>query len=228
MNRGKRYSKMKEMVDSKKLYPLDEALMLIKNMPHAKFDETVDLNLRLTTEKQKEVFRTTISFPHQFGTARRVLVFAKGEKVKEAQESGADFVGAEDMAEKITGGWVDFDVVLATPETMSVVTKLGRILGPRGLMPNPKNETVTSDLPRIIKEVKGGRREIKMNESGVVQVSIGKCSHSFEQLKENSRVVFDALVKFKPLSEVRSIILASTMGPKIKIDPRSISRAYEE
>ena len=228
MNRGKRYSKMKEMVDSKKLYPLDEALMVIKNMPHAKFDETVDLNLRLTTEKQKEVFRTTISFPHQFGTARRVLVFAKGEKVKEAQESGADFVGAEDMAEKITGGWVDFDVVLATPETMPVVTKLGRILGPRGLMPNPKNETVTSDLPRIIKEVKGGRREIKMNESGVVQVSIGKCSHSFEQLKENLRVVFDALVKFKPLSEVRSIILASTMGPKIKIDPRSISRAYEE
>ncbi|OIN97499.1 50S ribosomal protein L1 [Candidatus Desantisbacteria bacterium CG1_02_38_46] len=222
MKRGKRYRKIKEMVDSKKLYPFDEALGLTKDMPHVKFDETVDLSLRLVTGKQKEVLRTTISFPHQFGSLKKILVFAKGEKVKEAQESGADFVGAEDLAEKITGGWVDFDVVLATPETMPIVTKLGRILGPKGLMPNPKNETVTSDLPRIIKEIKGGRREIKMDEAGIIQVSIGKRSHSPEQLKENSKVVFDAIMKLKPLAEFKSIILTSTMGPRIKIEPRSM------
>jgi len=222
MNRGKRYRKMKEMVDSKKFYSLDEALKLIKDMPHAKFDETIDLNLRLVTGKQKETLKATVSLPHQFGSTKRILVFAKGEKVKEAKESGADFIGAEDLAEKISGGWADFDVVIATPETMPIVTKLGRILGPKGLMPNPKNETVTSDLPRVIKEIKGGRREIEMKETGVIQVSIGKCSHSFEQLKENFKVIFDAITKFKSLAELKSIVCNSTMGPRIKIDPRSI------
>jgi large subunit ribosomal protein L1 len=222
MDRGKRYKKMKEMVDSKKLYPFGEALELIKNMPHAKFDETVDLNLRLVVGKQKEGFRITALFPHKFGSTKRIVVFAKGEKVKEAQDAGADFVGAEDLAAKITGGWVDFDVVLATPETMPIVTKLGRVLGPKGLMPNPKNETVTSDLPRTIKEIQGGRKEIKMDEGGTIQISIGKCSHSVEQIKENSGVVFDTIVKFKPLTEFRSIVLSSSMGPRIKIDPRSV------
>jgi len=222
MKRGKRYKKTKEMVDSKKLYTLDEALELIKNIPHAKFDETVDLNLRLSTGKQKETFKTTVLLPHQFGTTSKILVFAKGEKVKEAQEAGADFVGAEDLAQKITGGWFDFDVVLATQETMPIVTKLGRILGPKGLMPNPKNETVTSDLSRVIKEVKGGRKEIKMDEAGVIQVSVGKCSHLFEQLQENCRIVLDAIIKFKPVTEFKKVLLTTTMGPKIKIDPKSI------
>lgn len=222
MDRSKRYRKMKEMVDPKKLYTLDEAFQLIKEMPHAKFDETVDLTLRLVTGKQKETLKTIILFPHQFGSTKRVVVFTKGEKSKEAEESGADFVGAEDLAEKITGGWVDFDAVVATPDTMPIVTKLGRILGPRGLMPNPKNETVTTDLSRVIKEIKGGRKEIKIEESGTIQISIGKCSHSLEQLKENCKVVLETIIKLKPLAEFKSTILTSTMSPGIKIDTRSI------
>jgi large subunit ribosomal protein L1 len=222
MSVNKRYNKMKEMVDQNKLYILDEAFQLIKDMPHAKFDETVDLNLRLVTGKQKETFRATILFPHQFGSTKRVIVFTKGEKSKEAEESGADFVGAEDLAEKIAGGWVDFDAVIATPDTMPIVTKLGRILGPRGLMPNPKNETVTTDLSRVIKEIKGGRKEIKIDETGTIQISIGKLSHSLEQLKENYKVVIDAIIKLKPLVEFKSMVLSSTMSPGIKIDTRSI------
>lgn len=222
MKRGKRYRKIKEMVDSKKLYSFDEGLKLIKEMPHVKFDETVDLNIRLVTGKQKEVARMTVSFPHQFGETKKVLVFTKGEKVKEAQEAGADFIGAEDLAEKITGGWLDFDVVMATPDAMSIVTKLGRILGPKGLMPNPKNETVTSDLSRVIKEVKSGRREVKIDETGVIQVSVGKCSHAIEQLMDNSKVVLDAIIKSRPMAEFKSIILTSSMGPAIKIDPKSV------
>lgn len=222
MKRGKRYKKIKEMVDPKKLYTIEEALKLVKDMTHAKFDETIDLNLRFRVGKQKETFRATVLFPHKFGNTKKVLVFTKGEKVKEAQEAGADFIGAEDFAEKITSGWSDFDVVLATPDTMPVVTKLGRILGPRGLMPNPKNETVTTDLSRMIKEIKSGRRETKMDEAGVIQVSIGKCSYSLEQLKENLWAVFSAVLKFKPVTELGNVIIASTMGPCVKIDPKSI------
>lgn len=222
MKRSKRYRKIKEMIDSKKLYFFDEALRLIKDMPHIDFDETVDLNLRIKTGKQKEVFRTSISFPHQFGSSKKILVFAKGEKVKEAEAAGADFVGAENLAEKIAGGWIDFDVVIATPDMMPIVTKLGRILGPKGLMPNPKNETITTNLSAVIKEIKGGRREIKMDENGVVQISIGKCSHTIEQLQENFNAVFETMMKAKPITEFKRIIVTSTMGPAIKIDPRSI------
>lgn len=222
MAKVKRYQQARQMVNPEKLYTLDEALALVADMPKSKFDETIDLNILLVTGKQKETFKTTVSFPHSFGATKRILVFSKGEKVKEARDAGADFVGAEDMVEKISSGWMDFDIVVATPETMPMVSKLGKLLGPKGLMPNPKNETVTTDLTRVIKEIKAGRKEFGMAENGVIQVSVGKKSHAAQQLKENIDIIFNAIVKMKPSSEFKNIAISSTMSPSVKVDPKSI------
>jgi len=225
--RSKKYIKAAGMVDRSKLYTLDEALSLLKNFPSTRFDETVDLVIKLGMSG-KEVLRTTVVLPHQTGSSRKkILVFAKGEKVKEAQSAGADFVGAEDLAEKINSGWLDFDVAIATPEAMPVVVKLARILGPRGLMPNPRNETVTSDVSGVIKEIRSGRKEIKSDQHGIIQLGVAKISHSIQQIKENCVEVFKSILKVKPYVEFRSITLSSTMGPGIKIDPRSIKIVKE-
>jgi len=223
MRRSKRYKKSRELVDRVKLYPLEEALAILKSFPPAKFDETVELSIRLGSLAAKEVVRTTVILPHQYGSSKKkILVFVKGEKTKEAKDAGADYVGAEDLSEKILGGWLDFDVAIATPETMSIVAKLARILGPRGLMPNPKNETVTSDITRVIKEIRGGRNEIKSDENGIVRTGVAKVSQPIQQVRENCTAIFEGILKAKQLVKFSTIVVATTMGPGVKVDPSSL------
>lgn len=225
MKRGKAYKEASSKVDKHKLYDPLEAIELLKEVSTAKFDETVEMHIRLGVDPRhaEQQVRGTVSLPHGTGKTRRVLVFAKGEKIKEAEDAGADYVGGEELVEKIQGGWFDFEVAVATPDMMSVVGKLGKILGPRGVMPNPKAGTVTFDIERTVTELKAGRIEYRTDRFAIIHVPIGKVSFEAEKLKENLDVLADALVKAKPAAAkgqyMRSATICSTMGPGIKINP---------
>jgi large subunit ribosomal protein L1 len=226
---GKKTKAALEKIEPGKEYSLGEAVGLVKKMAYAKFDETVDLafNLGVDPRKSDQMVRGTVVLPHGSGKAVRVLVFAKGEKEKEARDAGADFVGAEDLVEKITKGWLDFDKVVATPDIMGVVGKLGKVLGPRGLMPNPKLGTVTFDVGKAVKEIKAGKVEYRAEKAGVVQVPIGKVSFDEQKLIENAKAIIDSVNKAKPSTSkgkyVKKLSISSTMGPGLKVDPSSVS-----
>lgn len=225
MKRGKSYQDAIKQIDAENLYDPQEALQKVKELSRAKFDETIEVHIKLGVDPRHadQQVRGTVSLPHGTGKTRRVLVFAKGDKAKEAEQAGADVVGAEELQEKIQGGWLDFDVAVATPDMMSVVGRLGKILGPRGLMPNPKSGTVTFDIARTIKELKAGRIEYRVDKTSIVHVPIGKASFTLEALEDNFNTFADALIKARPAAAkgqyMRSISVCSTMGPGIRINP---------
>jgi large subunit ribosomal protein L1 len=222
---NKRYDETSKLVDKDKLYPLNEAVELVKKSAKAKFDETVELHIRLSIDPKKsdQIVRGTISLPHGIGKSRKVVVVAKGEKIKEAEAAGADEAGTEDLIEKISKGWLDFDVLIATPDTMKDLSKLGKVLGPKGLMPNPKAGTVTFDLAKTVKEIKLGRVEYKNDSYGIIHSAAGKASFSQEKLVENIKSLILAVIRSKPATSkgqyLKSISISSTMGPGIKLDP---------
>ena len=231
---GKLYAKAVEQIDQSKEYPVEEAVELARKIANAKFDETVELAVRLGVNPKHadQMVRGAVVLPHGTGKQVRVLVFAKGEKEREAREAGADFVGAEDMVEKIQGGWLDFDTAVATPDLMGQVGRLGKILGPRGLMPNPKVGTVTFDVTRAVREVKAGKVEFKVDKAGNVHVPVGKKSFPAESLAANANAVLEALVKAKPSGAkgqyLRSITVATTMGPGIPVDVQRVANLYKK
>jgi len=227
---GKKLRTAQDKVEIGKEYSLEDALKRAKEATYTKFDETVDLavNLGIDPRKSEQMVRGTVVLPHGIGKKVRVLVFAKGEKEKEALEAGADFVGAEDLVDKISKGWLDFDKSVATPDVMGVVGKLGKILGPRGLMPNPKLGTVTFDIARTVKEIKAGKVEYKAEKAGIVHVPIGKVSFDTEKLLENARTVINSIIKAKPATSkgkyLKKIAISSTMGPGIAVDIASLGK----
>ena len=226
---GKKIETANEKIEKGKEYLLQEAIEKVKELSYTKFDETVDLafNLGVDPRKSDQMVRGTVVLPHGTGKTLRVLVFAKGEKEKEARDAGADFVGAEDMVEKITKGWLDFDKVVATPDIMGVVGRLGKVLGPRGLMPNPKLGTVTFDVAKAVKDIKAGKVEYKTEKAGVVHVPIGKVSFDAQKLLENAKAIVESVSKAKPSTSkgkyLKGIHISSTMGPSIKVDVNSVT-----
>ncbi len=222
---GKRYITAAKQVEARRLYGPEDAVRLVKATATAKFDETVEAHIRLGVDPKQadQQVRGTVVLPHGTGKSVRVLVFAKGEKAKEAEAAGADIVGAEDLVEKIQGGWLDFDVAVATPDVMSLVGRLGRILGPRGLMPNPKAGTVTFDLARAVREIKAGKIEFRLDKTGIIHVPIGKARFSEAQLLENLGALLEAIIRARPAAAkgqyIRSLTLSSTMGPGVRVDP---------
>jgi large subunit ribosomal protein L1 len=231
---AKLYAKAMEQVDPTKEYAVEEAVELARKVAYAKFDETVELAVHLGVNPKyaDQMVRGAVVLPHGTGKQVRVLVFAKGEKEREARDAGADFVGAEDMVEKIQGGWLDFDTAIATPDLMGQVGRLGKILGPRGLMPNPKVGTVTFDIARAVREVKAGKVEFKVDKAGNVHVPIGKKSFPEERLIENANAVLEALVRAKPAAAkgqyLRSITVSTTMGPGISVDVQRVANLYKK
>jgi len=226
-NRGKKYQGSAKLIDRSKLYEPAEAVKLIGEIAQARFDETVEAHIRLGVDPRRsdQQVRGAVVLPYGTGKTKRVLVFAKGEKAHEAEEAGADYVGAEDLAEKIRGGWMDFDITVATPDMMATVGKLGKILGPRGLMPNPKTGTVTFDVAKAIAEIKAGKVEYRVDKTGIVHVPIGKASFGEEKLMANLAVLMDAVVKARPAAAkgayLKSISIAATMSPGVFISPQS-------
>ena len=224
---GKRYLESQKLFDVERKYNPTDALDSVSKFKKAKFDETVDISIRLGVDPKQadQIVRGSVSLPHGTGKTVRVLVLAKGEKDKEGRDAGADHVGAEDMIEKIQKGWLEFDRVIATPDFMGAVGKLGAILGPRGLMPNPKMGTVTFEVAKAVKEVKGGRVDYRTDKAGVVHAILGKASFGAGKLKENMDVLMDAIVKAKPATSkgvyVRSVTVSTTMGPGIGVDTTS-------
>lgn len=222
--RGKRYEDAAKLVERRRLYEPEEAIRLVKATARAKFDETVEAALRLSVDPKHadQVVRGTVVLPHGTGRPVRVLVFAKGDKAKEAEAAGADYVGAEDLIQKIQGGWTEFDVAVATPDLMGQVGRLGRILGPRGLMPNPKAGTVTFDVGRAVREIKAGKIEFRVDKGGIVHAPIGKASFSEQALLENFAALVDAVVRARPPAAkgqyIRTIALSCTMGPAVRVD----------
>jgi large subunit ribosomal protein L1 len=220
---GKKFRAAAEKVEQRP-YQLDEAFGLLKQIAFAKFNETVELSMRLGVDPKHadQMVRGTTLLPHGTGQTKRVLVIAQGEKVKEAQDAGADMVGGDDMVEKIQGGWVDFDAVIATPDMMRSVGKLGKVLGPRGLMPNPKTGTVTFDVAKAIQEIKAGKVEFRVDKTAIVHVPVGKISFSADQLRDNASAIINAVRKAKPPAAkgkyVQSIYISSTMSPSLQID----------
>jgi large subunit ribosomal protein L1 len=223
-DRGKKYKAALEKVDRSKRYPLEDSVALIKETAHAKFDETVEMAVRLGVDPRQadQNVRGTVTLPHGMGKTVRVLAFAKGDKEKEAQEAGADYVGSDDLIKKISEGWFDFDKAVATPDMMGVVGRIGKLLGPRGLMPNPRTGTVTQDIGKAVKEIKAGKLEFRVDKAGIVHVPVGKASFSPEQLADNAKAVLSSLLRAKPASAkgnyVRGVTLSTTMGPGIKLD----------
>src|SRR6476619_134060 len=229
---SKRYRKALEVVDGKKSYPLKSAVEVLIKFPKAKFNETVDLAFRLGVDPKQsdQMVRGTVPLPHGSGKTVKVLVFAKnGASADAARAAGAEFVGFDDLIKKCNEGWSDFDVAIATPDAMSEVRKLGKVLGPRGLMPNPKTGTVTDDTAKAVKEVKAGRVEFKVDKGGNVAVPVGKRSFTAEQIVENARAVIEAVVKARPSSVkgtfVESCTLSATMSPPIRLDIREFAHA---
>jgi large subunit ribosomal protein L1 len=226
--KGKTYLESKKKVESGKRYPLKEAIELVVTTSRGKFDETVDGAIRLGVNPAHadQMVRGSVVLPHGLGKSVRVLVFAKGEKEKEALEAGADIVGADDIIEKIKTGWLDFDRVVATPDMMGSVGKLGKILGPRGLMPNPKVGTVTFDVTKAVQELKAGKVEFRVEKAGIVHSPLGKVSFGPEKLQENTLALIETIVKLKPASSkgtyLKSISVSTTMGPGVKIDPLDV------
>lgn len=228
MSTGKKYSEFRKKVDSRTAYDLDEAVKLLKENAYAKFDETVELAVRLGVDPKKadQMIRGTVVLPHGTGKKVRVLVFTKGEKVTEAEEAGADYVGLEEYVDKVQGGWFDFDVVVASPDVMGMVGKLGKVLGPRGLMPNPKSGTVTMDVGKAVSDIKKGKISYRVDKVGNVHVGIGKVSFSESQIKENLLAFMDAIVRARPAAAkgqyLRNVSVSSTMGVGIKLNPSGL------
>lgn len=226
---SKRYKKALELVDAKKAYPLKSAVEILSKFPKAKFNETIDLAFRLGVDPKQsdQMVRGTVPLPHGSGKTIRVLVFAKGAAAEAAKGAGAEYVGFEDMIAKCNGGWNDFDVAVATPEAMSEVRKLGKVLGPRGLMPNPKTGTVTDDTAKAVKEVKAGRVEFKVDKTGNIHVAVGKASFTPQQIEENARAVLDAVHKAKPSGVkgvyVHTCTLSATMSPAVRLDVKELA-----
>ncbi len=221
--KGKKYTEALSKVEKAKQYPLTEAVELVKSISFEKFDATVELafNLNLDPRKAEQNLRGALVLPHGTGKTKRVLVFAKGEKAKEAQEAGADFVGDDDMVEKIKGGWFDFDVVIATPPMMATLGKIGRLLGPKGLMPNPKTGTVTMDIAKTVNESKGGKITYRVDKFGNILVGVGKVSFTTDKLVDNINAVVERMNKIKPATVkgvyMKNVAISSSMGPGVKI-----------
>jgi large subunit ribosomal protein L1 len=228
MSHGKRYTTARTEINSETFYEPLEAIEMVKKNATAKFDETVEAAVKLGIEVKHadQMVRGAVVLPHGTGKTRRVLVFAKGDKAKEAEDAGADFVGSDDIVAKIQGGWLDFDVAVATPDMMAVVGRLGRILGPKGLMPNPKTGTVTADVVNAIREIKAGKIEYRAEKAGIIHAPIGKASFDAAKLMENLETLIDALVRAKPAAAkgqyLRSIAVSSTMGPGVKVNPQRV------
>ncbi|NPV71756.1 MAG: 50S ribosomal protein L1 [Firmicutes bacterium] len=233
-SRGKKYQEAAKQIDGAKLFDPAEALDLVKKTAAAKFDETVEAAIRLGVDPKHadQMVRGAVALPNGIGKSVRILVFAKGDKAKEAEEAGADFVGAEDVVEKIKGGWIDFDMTIATPDMMGAVGKLGKILGPKGLMPNPKTGTVTFEVKNAVKEFKAGKIEYRTEKAGIVHAPIGKVSFPSEKLAENFYALMDALIRAKPAAAkgtyIKSVTVSSTMGPGVKINPLKVTRPAEK
>lgn len=223
--KGKKYLNALEKIDRNHLYESDEALNLVKEIAPANFDETVEVSVRLGIDPRHadQQVRGAVVLPHGTGKTRKVLVFAKGDKATEAADAGADYVGAEEMVKKVQEGWLDFEVAVATPDMMSMVGRLGKILGPRGMMPNPKTGTVTFDIERAVKEIKAGKIEFRADKTGIVHAPIGKVSFPVESLKENYTTLIETLIKARPAAAkgqyIRSVTVSSSMGPGVKINP---------
>ncbi len=225
MKKGKRYSEAAKLIEKTNLYDLEEAVSLVKKSASAKFDETIEAHLRLGVDGRHadQQVRGAVVLPHGTGKSVKVLVFAKGAKVDEALAAGADYAGGDELVPKIQNdGWLDFDVVVATPDMMGVVGRLGRVLGPKGLMPNPKAGTVTMDVTKAINDIKAGKIEYRLDKSNIIHVPIGKASFSEEQLTDNFQTLIDAVIKAKPSAAkgqyLKSVVIASTMGPGVKIN----------
>lgn len=221
---GKKQTAARAKVDSAKPYNLKDASKLLKEVAHAKFDETVEIamNLGVDPRHADQNVRGAVVLPNGLGKKVRVVVFAKGEKIKEAEEAGADFVGSDELAQKIQGGWLEFESAIATPDMMGLVGRLGRILAPRGLMPNPKVGTVTNDLKAAVKEAKAGRVEFKVNKAGIIQAPVGKVSFTSDAIEQNTKAFIDAIVRAKPAAckgtYIKSVFVSSTMSPSVKLD----------
>jgi len=228
MSRGKKYTEAKKNIESGKRYPLRDAVEIVLGTSKAKFDETVDASIRLGVDPKHadQMVRGSVVLPNGLGKTVRVLAFAKGDKEKEALDAGADFAGSDDLVEKIRGGWLEFDRVVATPDMMGSVGKLGKVLGPRGLMPNPKVGTVTFDVGKVVKELKAGKVEFRVEKAGIVHTPFGKVSFGIDKLLENVTALLETIVKLKPASSkgtyLKSISLSTTMGPGVKVDPLDI------
>lgn len=226
--RSKGYKTVMEKVDRVKRYSLEEGVGLAQQTGRAKFDETVELSIRLGVDPRQadQNVRGTVVLPHGVGKKVRILVFAKGEKEREAQEAGADFIGGDDLIEKIREGWLDFDKTVATPDMMGSVGKIGKILGPRGLMPNPKVGTVTFEVGKAVKELKAGKLEFRVDKTGIVHVPVGKVSFEQDKLLDNAKALLGAILRAKPASAkgqfVLGVTLSTTMGPGIKVDPATV------
>ena len=227
MKRGKRYNESAKLVDSKKLYSAKEAIEIIEKMPKTKFDQTVELHVKLGVDSKHadQQVRGTVVLPNGTGKTQKVLVFAKGPKAEEAEKAGADFVGAEELIPKIQNeNWFDYDVVVATPDMMGVVGRLGKVLGPKGLMPNPKSGTVTMDVTKAIKEIKSGKVEYRLDKTNIIHLGFGKVSFGAEKLAENYDAIMGAIIKAKPAAAkgqyIRSVSVSTTMGPGLYINQK--------
>ncbi|MDP1608502.1 MAG: 50S ribosomal protein L1 [Chlamydiales bacterium] len=226
--RSKRMKKVDQLVDPARIYKLEEAIEILKNCPPVKFDQSINISLKIGVDPKKsdQQVRGTVSLPHGTGQKVVLVVIAKGDKAKEAQDAGADFVGADELLEKIKGGWTDFSALIATPDMMRELGKLGKILGPRGLMPTPKAGSVTNDIAKAVKEVKAGKIEFKVDKTGVVNSPVGKLSFQQGNLTENVKALLNAINRVKPASAkgvfMRSLYLSSTMGPGLRIDVQSL------
>lgn len=221
---GKKYRAVKEKARQKELYELAEAFQFLKENKISKFDEAVDIAIRLGVNPRHadQIVRGTVSLPHGTGKTKVVAVFTQGEKLKEAEEAGADFFGADDLIEKVQGGWLDFDAAIATPDFMGKVGRLGRVLGPRGLMPNPKSGTVTTDVAAAVKDIKGGKIAFRVEKAGIIHATIGRLSFDVDQLVDNAKTLIDTVIKLKPPGAkgmyLLNIATSSTMGVGLKID----------
>ncbi len=232
MNHGKRYDNASKKVEHAKLYDMDAAVKLVKETATAKFDETIELsaNLGVDPRQADQQVRGTVVLPHGTGRTVRVLVLARGEKEREATEAGADFVGADEFIPKLQAGWTDIDVIIATPDLMGDVGKLGRVLGPRGLMPNPKSGTVTFDVAKAVRDVKAGKVEYRVDKQANLHIPIGKGSFEQEKLLENLKVLIHEIIRAKPSASkgryIKSMSISSTMGPSVKLDSQAIVAAH--
>src|SRR6266511_3774114 len=230
----KREKAARALYEEAKSYPVEEAVAILKKLPGVKFDESVDMSLHLGVDPKHadQMVRGAIVLPHGIGKTVRVAVFAKGEKEREAREAGADVVGAEDLVERIQGGWMEFDSTVATPDLMGQVGRLGKVLGPRGLMPNPKLGTVTFDVGRAVREVKAGKVEFRVDKAGNVHVQVGKKSFAKEHLVANAMALLEAIVKAKPAASkgvyLRTVTLSTTMGPGIPVDAQRVANQFKK
>jgi large subunit ribosomal protein L1 len=231
---SKRYDAATGKIATDKQYSLDEAIGVLKSMPGAKFDESVDLSFRLGVDPKHadQMVRGAVVLPHGIGKTVRVAVFAKGEKEREAREAGADVVGAEDLVERVQGGWMDFDTAIATPDLMGQVGRLGKALGPRGLMPNPKLGTVTFDVSRAVREAKAGKIEFRVDKAGNIHTPVGKRSFNEQQLRDNAMALIEAIVRAKPSAAkgtyLRSLTVSSTMSPGVPVDAVAVANMFKK